>query len=82
MPNHVIENTDTSERRAQDGGMENELLTRYDQRRAHWLFWELGLLATLAALIATPADSMQQAVLGILCLLFLMGLANQGPDRR
>lgn len=48
-----------------------------DPARAHWLFWEFGLLAALAAIIATPAESNQQAIYGVICLLFLMGLANQ-----
>lgn len=49
-----------------------------DPSRAHWMFWELGLLAALAAIISTPAESNHQAVYGIVCLLFLMGLANRG----
>jgi hypothetical protein len=77
-----MEHTDTPAQARHNEEMEQELLTRYDRRRAHWLFWELGLLAALAALIATPAESIQQAMVGILCLLFLMGLANQGSERR
>ena len=52
-----------------------------DPGRAHWLFWELGLLATLAAIIATPAETTLQAVLAVLCLLFLLGLSNQGGEK-
>ena len=52
-----------------------------DPGRAHWIIWELGLLVALGAIIATPAESDQQAALGILCLLFLMGLSNhRGKD--
>ena len=49
-----------------------------DPGRAHWLFWELGLLAALAGLIATPAENEFQAIFGVVCLLFILGLANQG----
>ena len=52
-----------------------------DPGRAHWIFWEFGLLATLGAIIATPAETNQQAVLAVLCLLFLLGLANQGSEK-
>lgn len=52
-----------------------------DPGRAHWIFWELGLLATLAAIIATPAETNQQAVLAVLSLLFLLGLSNQGSEK-
>lgn len=52
-----------------------------DPGRAHWIFWELGLLATLAAIIATPAETNQQAVWAVLSLLFLLGLSNQGNDK-
>jgi len=52
-----------------------------DPGRAHWIFWEFGLLATLAAIIATPAETTLQAVLAVLCLLFLLGLSNQGGDQ-
>lgn len=51
-----------------------------DPSRAHWIFWELGLLAALAAIIATPAESSFRAVMGVVGLLFLMGLANQDGD--
>ncbi|MBT9589288.1 hypothetical protein IV102_38535 [bacterium] len=47
-----------------------------DPARAHWFMWELGLLVALVTIIATPAESDQQAALGILSLLFLMGLAQ------
>lgn len=41
----------------------------------------MGLLAALGAIIATPAESNQQAIAGVLFLLFLMGLANyQGGE--
>jgi hypothetical protein len=53
-------------------------LPNRDNSRAHWMFWESGLLAALAAIIATPAESNHQAVYGIVFLLFLMGLANHG----
>lgn len=52
-----------------------------DPGRAHWIFWELGLLATLAAIIATPAETNQQAGLAVLSLLFLLGLSNQGAEK-
>ena len=48
----------------------------YDPGRAHWIFWETGLLAALGAIISTPAETNLQAILGILGLLFLMGLSN------
>lgn len=51
-------------------------LSKSDPARASWLLWELGLLTALGAIMATPAESNHQAVLGIVCLLFLMGLAN------
>ena len=51
-----------------------------DPGRAHWIFWELGLLAALAAIIATPAESSFRAILGVIGLLFLLGLANQEGD--
>lgn len=58
------------------------LPNQQDPGRAHWLFWELGLLAALAAIIATPADTNPQAAFGVISLLFLMGLAHyQGPDK-
>ncbi|MFN8610326.1 MAG: hypothetical protein U0931_22505 [Vulcanimicrobiota bacterium] len=52
-----------------------------DPGRAHWIFWEFGLLATLAAIIATPAETNQQAVWAVLSLLFLLGLANTGGEK-
>jgi hypothetical protein len=51
-----------------------------DPARASWFVWELGLFAALLAIIATPAESDQQAAIGILSLLFLMGLANHRGD--
>ncbi len=48
-----------------------------DPARAHWLFWEFGLLSALAAIVATPAESLYHTLFGIVCLLFLLGLANQ-----
>jgi hypothetical protein len=58
----------------------SSLQTSSDPGRAHWIFWELGLLATLAAIIATPAESSFRAIMGVIGLLFLMGLANQDSD--
>lgn len=52
-----------------------------DPGRAHWIFWEFGLLATLAAIIATPAETNQQAVWAVLSLLFLLGLSNTGGEK-
>lgn len=61
-------------------GMDTEasgvMIRSRDPARAHWIFWEMGLLAALGAIIATPAESNQQAIAGVLCLLFLLGLAN------
>lgn len=47
-----------------------------DPGRASWIFWEMGLLAAIAAIIATPADSTQHAAMGAISLLFLLGLSH------
>lgn len=52
-------------------------LSGSDPGRAHWMFWELGAMAALLAVALSPMDSDLQALYGIVCLLFVMGLVTR-----